>query len=109
MSGTVPLRTDARRALALLLEGGRWIRISVDQVGRRRAGVQLSAYRGDAIPVGADVLDLLVSQGLVVAGRRLPGGDRRFVLTAGGRAALQTPPSGTPRRTAGRTGRVARG
>ena len=81
------LRTDVRRALRVLAEG-RWVRADLPARGRGRAAVQLSKYKDDLIPLGVDVLGVLRGAGWVVEGRRLPGGQRRFVLTPAGRAAL---------------------
>jgi CheY-like chemotaxis protein len=82
------MRTDVRRALCVLA-GGRWVRAHLPERGRAWAAVQLSKYTCDVIPVGVDVLGLLRGDGWVAEGRRLPGGERRFVLTAAGRAALE--------------------
>lgn len=81
------LRTDERRALALLADG-RWLEGHHLRGRQRRAGVRLSKYRGDEIPVGWDVLERLRAAGFLVPGRRLPGGAERFYLTGAGRAVL---------------------
>jgi hypothetical protein len=88
---TLPtLRTDVRRALALLAEG-RWVRERPAYDGRATAEVQLSKYPGDAVPIGLDVLALLTAAGYVAPGRTLPRGDRRHNLTTAGLAALAAP------------------
>jgi CheY-like chemotaxis protein len=76
-----------RRALVLLGDGW-WVRAHLPDAGRAWAAVQLSKYRDDTIPVGLDVLGLLRAAGWVAEGRRLPGGHRRFDLTAADRAAM---------------------
>jgi len=86
VSTPTQLRTDERRALALLVDGW-WVRASIGADGRRRASVQLSKYPADAIPIGWDVLSALAARGYVAEGRRLPGGDRRFMPTDARRAA----------------------
>jgi hypothetical protein len=75
-----------RRAL-VLLEGGRWVRARLPARGRPMASVQLSQYSGDTVPIGMDVLRLLLDASYVVEGRKLPGGDWRYDLTDAGRVA----------------------
>jgi hypothetical protein len=83
------LRTDERRALALLAEG-RWLGAR-DGDGRRRAWVQLSQHAGDDVPVGWDVFARLRDAGYLAPGASLPRGGRRFHLTPAGRRAVGAP------------------
>ena len=90
MPGQTPrdrLRSDVHRALTLL-DGGMWVRVAARAGEPERAGVQLSKYAADQLPIGLDVLEIMRAARYVVPGRRLPGGDRRFDMTAAGRAAL---------------------
>ena len=86
--GLEQLRTDVVRALRLL-GGGKWVRAYANRPGEpRRALVQLSKYRHDALPIGWDVLELLRGSGYVAPMSRLRGGASRYGLTPAGRAAV---------------------
>jgi hypothetical protein len=90
-------RSDVRRVLALL---GDYPRIEVrpgeDGTGRR-AAVRLSRFRGDEVPLGLDVLEILEQAGYVQAARRR-GSSLWYGLTGAGSSAAGRVrvPSGRP-------------